>query len=333
MSDLIKVLTIDGGGIRGIIPGVVLTALESKLQAKYQDNNLKIGDCFDIIAGTSTGGILAATLLCPDATNPGKPKYSAKDALNLYMTRGEAIFDISLWHKIKSGGGLTDEKYNNAELMDALNDYFADIKLSELIKPCLLTAYDIRNRKTVFFNQMDAKKNQFDDFFVRDLAYSTAAAPTYFECAHIKSLTNIPHSLIDGGVFANNPTLCAYSEVRNKFAGHPTAKDMVILSIGTGYSKKPYYHQEVKDWGLINWVRPILDIMMSGVSETVDYQLMQIYDAVEKSEQYVRVNAPLLFASPDMDDASIENLEKLHQEGASFAKNFNTQLNKLVNFL
>jgi uncharacterized protein len=330
MSDFIKVLSIDGGGIRGIIPGVVLTALESKLQAKYNDASLKIGDCFDIIAGTSTGGILTTALLCPDENNANKPKYSALDALNLYMTRGEAIFDISFWQKVKSKGGLTDEKYSNAELLEALDDYFGDTKLSELIKPCLLTSYDIRNRKTVFFNQMDALKNKFDDFFVRDLAYSTAAAPTYFECAHIKSLTNIPYTLIDGGVFANNPTLCAYSEVRNKFTGHPTAKDMAILSIGTGYSKKPYYYQEAKDWGLINWVRPILDIMMSGVSETVDYQLQQIYNAVGKSGQYVRINAALKFASPELDDASVENLDKLNQDGADIVKSFNSQLNNFV---
>ncbi|MDT3739939.1 MAG: patatin-like phospholipase family protein [Candidatus Kapabacteria bacterium] len=331
MSNLIKILSIDGGGIRGIIPGTVLVALEEKLKKKAGNPNLKIGDCFDFIVGTSTGGILTSALLCPESLGSSTPKFSAKEAVDLYLTRGEAIFDISLWQKARSGKGVLDEKFDNAELKDALNDYFGDTRLSQLIKPCLLTSYDIRNRRTMFFNQMDAKKNLFDDFLLRDISYSTAAAPTYFECSQIKSMTNIPYTLIDGGVFANNPTLCGYAEVRNKFDNHPTAKDMVILSLGTGYSQKPYYYQEAKDWGLVEWVRPILDIMMSGVSETVDYQLRQIYDAVELPEQYTRINAPLVFASSQMDNASLANLQNLQQDGAKMVKDFDKQLNNFVN--
>ena len=84
------------------------------------------------------------------------------------------------------------------------------------------------------------------------------------------------------------------AEARSTFKGRPKAKDMAILSLGTGYKKKPYNYRRAKDWGQLGWARPVIDIMMSGVSETVDYQLKQIFDAVGKPKQYLRINGSSL---------------------------------------
>ncbi|MEG4630882.1 patatin-like phospholipase family protein [Microcoleus sp. AR_TQ3_B6] len=115
---------------------------------------------------------------------------------------------------------------------------FKDCKLSELLKPCLISSYDIERRKAHFFDRIDAQKYPAEDYFIKDIARATSAAPSYFEVAKVYSLTNESYALIDGGVFANNPALCAYAEVRNKFRipnarneREPTAKDMVILSL------------------------------------------------------------------------------------------------------
>ena len=323
----INVLSIDGGGIRGIIPAKILADFEEMIREISGDNSKTIADCFDLIAGTSTGGIIASGLLIPDN---GKPKYSPKDLLELYLKRGEEIFNISFWQKIKPAGGTVDEKYDNETLKEALEDYFGKTKLSELLKPSLITAYDIRNRKGKFFNKMDAIENDKDDFYIKDVAYSTAAAPTYFECSRIKSMSKIPYVLIDGGVFANNPALCAYSEVRAKFKNKPTAKDINIVSVGTGTSEVPYYYKEAKDWGLIEWAKPLLSIMMSGVSETIDYQLRQIYDSIDKPAQYLRINGPLKYAEKDMDNSSIENLENLEKDGAAIYSKFRQEMRSMV---
>lgn len=109
------------------------------------------------------------------------------------------------------------------------------------------------------------------DYFVKDIARATSAAPTYFECSKVKSLTNINYPLIDGGVFVNNPALCAYAEVHNEY--EVTARDMAILSLGTGYEKQAYNYNQAKDWGMLGWIKPLISIMMSGVPEVVDYQL------------------------------------------------------------
>ncbi len=327
-----RILSIDGGGIRGIMPGQILVALEEKLQKKSGNPKARIADYFDLIAGTSTGGILACIYLCPSDADSGKAKFSAKEAVDLYLENGDEIFDISLKHKIESGAGMLDEKYGADELEESLNDYLGDLKLSQLLKPCLITSYDIRRRQAHFFRQHKAKNSAAHNFFVKDVARATSAAPTYFEVAKIKSVSSIPYPLVDGGVFANNPALCAYAEARN-LPGKPKAKDMFMLCLGTGKIKKPYYYKKAKDFGLVQWVKPIIDIMMSGTAETVDFQLHQIFDAVGKPKQYVRIEPELFNASPEMDDASIENLNELKVAGQMCAEDNEEALDQVADTL
>jgi len=309
------VLSIDGGGIRGIIPGQILIHVERLLKEIYEDSTYKIADHFDLIAGTSTGGILACAYLLSEYD---RPKYSAEEVVDMYFERGDDIFNIPLFHRMRTLGGVTDEKYPADGLEEALQDYFGDVKLNELLKPTLITAYDIKRRKTKFFRQHNAQDPE-NNFLVRDVARATSAAPTYFEAAKIKSDAMKYYPLVDGGVFANNPAMCAYAEMRSAFSTDEvkiTAKDMMILSIGTGYSKRSYNWDTAKDWGLAQWVKPVLDIMMSGVSETIDYELRQIYDAIAAPKQYLRINGALpAYVDPDMDCVEPENLEGLRRFG------------------
>ena len=337
MAELTRILSIDGAGIRGIIPGQVLVSLERKLQEQKNDESLRLADCFDLIAGTSTGGILTCVYLCP-GPDPGsqgakpRPRFSAQDAVDLYVERGPKIFKVSLWQKIRSLGGIRDEKYSADELEETLKDYFGDVKLSNLLGPCLITAYDIESRCAVFFTQHDAEEER-KDFFVRDVARATSAAPTYFQVARVESMTHIPYPLIDGGVFASNPALCAFAEARNKLPGKPTASEMAILSLGTGCSKERYDYKRAKHWGSIGWVVPLIDIMLSGTSETVDRQLAQLFDSVGKPEQYLRVDSELRLASYELDDASQKNIDALCAEGARIAQEFDAKLDGFVELL
>jgi patatin-like phospholipase/acyl hydrolase len=339
MAQYTRILSIDGGGIRGIIPGQVLLTLEEKLKKVTGNTDTRIADHFDLVAGTSTGGILTCIYLCPDlgGNDPSRPRFSAQEAVDLYLDRGDDIFDVSLWKKMTSGAGAFDEIYDASELEETLDDYLDDIKLSQLLKPCLITAYNLKKRSTHFFTQHDAKLHNKNDFFVKDVARATSAAPVFFEAARIKSLSKVPYPLIDGGVFANNPTMCAYAEARKKLPGNPFAKDMAILSIGTGtLGKQAYNHKEVKDWGAVSWIKPLLDIMMSGVSETVDYQLQQIFDTLQPpntSKQYLRINGSLENANPSMDDASQDNLIALKEDGTIIAEKHDKELDNFVQYL
>ncbi|MEG4350342.1 patatin-like phospholipase family protein [Microcoleus sp. LAD1_D5] len=341
MAKYTRILSLDGGGIRGIIPAQVVVSIESKLQQKSGNPEARIADYFDLIAGTSAGGILTCIYLCPDAENPTRPRWTAQDALNFSINSGRDVFKSSFWKKLRSIDGLIDEKYPSDSLEKFFLENFRDCQLSQLLKPCLISSYDIERRKAHFFDQIDAKQYPAEDYFIRDIARATSAAPSYFEVPKIYSLTNESYALIDGGVFANNPTLCAYAEVRNKFRipddrpdKGPTAKDMVILSLGTGEAQKKFPYEEAKNWGQVEWVEPLINIMMTGVAETVNYQLIQIYDAVERPNQYLRITPDLSHEEPlPIDDASEEKISDLLRIGKEQAEKNNEQLDKFIDLL
>jgi patatin-like phospholipase/acyl hydrolase len=298
-----RILSIDGGGIRGIIPGQVLVMLEDKLKKVTSNENARIADFFDLVAGTSTGGILTCAYLCPSKEDSLRPAFTAKEVVDLYLKNGDNIFSIPLKQKMATALGVIDEKFPSAGIEKILDDYFGTIKLSQLLKPCLISSYDITRRRAHFFTQHDALKNPGWDFYVKDVARATSAAPTYFECSRVKSDTDINYPLIDGGVYVNNPSLCAFAEARNEFK--VGAGKMVILSLGTGFEKKSYDYDNAKDWGLVHWVKPLINIMMSAASEVADYQLLQIFTAEKKKEQYLRINVEFPEGvNSDMDDAS-----------------------------
>ncbi|RYG18761.1 MAG: patatin [Chitinophagaceae bacterium] len=328
-----KILALDGGGIRGIIPGQILVVLESKLKLRSGNPDARIADYFDFFAGTSTGGILTCIHLCPDLTNPGKARFSAQEAVDLYIEHGGKIFNIGLYEKFIAVGGMLNEKYNAAPLEKCLHDYFGDLQLSQLLKPSIITSYDIENRNAHFFAQHDfIKKGAGGDFYVRDVCRATSAAPTYFETALVKSLSNVSYPLVDGGVFANNPALCAYSEVRNS-AGLPTASDMFIVSIGTGSENKSYSYKKVKDYGALGWIEPLIDIMMSGASETTHYHLTKMFAAQNNSANYIRIQpSSIRNAAYAMDNATPENIQALIEVGTVTAQDCE-ELDRIVDVL
>jgi patatin-like phospholipase/acyl hydrolase len=325
-----RILAIDGGGIRGIIPGQLLVALEAKLQQLSNKPDMRLADAFDLIAGTSTGGILTCIYLMPDS-HSRRPKFSAQEAVDLYLQNGDNIFDVSVFKSIESVGGIADEKYSASPLENVLKSYLGDAKLSDLLLPCLITAYDITRREARFFNSADVNQLNLGpgrDFYLRDVARATSAAPTYFEPANIVAFDMKVYPLIDGGVFANNPTMCAFVEA---FKLRPNLKmtDVRVLSLGTGAADRPFHYSEAKNWGKVGWAIPVLDILMSGVAETVDYQLKTLFESIGCSDQYLRLQVDLeKFPDVDgaMDNASEDNMRALKKVGTDLAITTDAQL-------
>ena len=349
MSELFTVLSIDGGGIRGIIPAQVLVGLEAILKEEFPDAP-RIADHFDLVAGTSTGGILACGLLVPNDANSNDventntsideghaiSEYTASDLLQMYFEKGGEIFDASLYHTLRSAGGWTDSKYRADTLERVLKEYFGDLLLSDLLRPCLLTSYDISRRKAHFFRQHTAQRKSSHDFYVRDAIRGTSAAPTFFEPAYVRSEADVPFPLIDGGLFANNPTACALAEaIGRRFK--KKLDEIAILSLGTGSFKQPYDYQQAKDWGTAGWILPLVDMMMSGVGETTHYQIAQIFHGIGKEAHYLRLDATFtknpLEPAPDLDDASEKNIRKLSSFGRELADSSEQQLRAFAQVL
>jgi uncharacterized protein len=296
-----KVLSIDGGGIRGLIPAMVLAEIERR-------TGKRIAEMFDLVAGTSTGGILALGVTKPGPD--GKPEYSAKKLIDLYETEGGKIFSIPVWHRIHSGWGLAEEKYPSEGIEEVAKEYFGDVHLAQALKEVLVTAYEIEKRGPWFFKRRHAlDPAQGFDPFMRDVACATSAAPTYFEPIQLKvgSLGN--RAFIDGGVHSNNPAMCAYVEARKI---HPEENDFLVVSLGTGEPTREMPYEEVKGWGLALWAQPILNVVFDGVSDTVDYQLQELLSTEEgDGRRYYRFQTVLDIGKDDMDDASRTNIVAL----------------------
>jgi patatin-like phospholipase/acyl hydrolase len=278
-----RVLSIDGGGIRGIIPALVLAEVE-------QRSGKRVYELFDLIAGTSTGGILACALCAPDPL-------PALQLVALYEEEGPKIFDRTLWQRIRSANGLLDEKYDSTALDSALHRFLADKRLADTKPDLLVPAYNMGDPSPYFFKSRKAR-DQGEDFPLSQVARATAAAPTYFEPFELTG-----EALVDGGVFAANPAMCAFAEVMR----FQPAADVVLLSLGTGQRTRKRHFADVKDWGLIEWAKPILDVVFDGVSDAVDYQLRHSLD----EGKYWRLQVELTHANDDLDDASAGNLAEL----------------------
>lgn len=315
---IIRILSIDGGGINGIVSAQVLIALEDRIRCHAKDPNAHISDYFDFVAGTSTGGILAALLLCPDSS--GKPKFSARDALNLYRQNGPAIFQKSVWHRLKTGFGLLGPKYSPKGLERAAYRFFGDTKLSELIKPCLIPAYDIQRRSAVFFTQANARLSARRDFPVTQVVRSTSAAPTYFPVALATSMAGASYACIDGGVFANNPSLCAYTEC-SKHICNACPEKMAIFSLGNVIKQEPYPYRKARHWGALCFLEPLVDIVMDAQNQTAAYQCESLFRSFERSRHFVRIEADVTrYHDPfKMDDVAQKHMDCLRQIGMELA--------------
>lgn len=274
-----RVLAIDGGGIRGLIPALVLAEIERR-------TGRRIAQLVDLIAGTSTGGILACALARPDPL-------PAAEVAGLYVQEGPRIFDRSLLKTIGSAGGYLDERYDDAGLVAALRRYLGATRLADATVPVLVTAYDIQGRSAVVLRSSDGAGG----VSMVDAAHATSAAPTYFEPVRVGAMT-----LVDGGVFAVDPALVAFAEV----AG---GRLDVLASIGTGEHTRPLPYEQVKGWGKLEWASPIIDVVFDGSADAVDEQLTRL-----AGDRYVRLQTRLDEASDDLDDASARNLAALDRE-------------------
>jgi len=317
MTDVLKVLAIDGGGIRGIIPATILSEIE-------QRTNTRIAHLFDLIAGTSTGGILALGLVKPDGS--GEPQYSAADLGGLYEKEGKRIFDRSLWHQVVALGNLADEKYEVTGLEGVLQNYFGEARLKDAVTETLVTSYELESRQPWFFARHKAQKDPAYDFPMRFVARATSAAPTYFSPEELS--TSEQHGgLVDGGVYANNPALCAYVEAKDL---HPDHDEILVVSMGTGQHTRPIQYEEAKDWGLAMWAKPILDVVFDGVSDTVDHQMKILCrDSDDGDPRYYRFQTELNVGSDDMDNATATNMLALKTKAQEIIQERGQDLDKL----
>lgn len=259
MSYTCKILAIDGGGIRGVIPAYILQEIEAALgKPVYQ--------CFDIIAGTSTGGLITMALTTPSANNNNAP-LNASAILNLYLTDESQIFVY------QSSGDYFESKYFSiASWLQSL--FGSSLTLSQaqqqlqslgnpLPQQVLATGYTLNGASGVnigpyLFNWIDAANSPADDYYVWEATLGTSSAPTYFPIANVGA--GAPNGsnattrwIADGGMVANNPALYALSAA-SQLDLYTELNDVLIVSLGTGLYNAGIQITSQGNWGALSWL-------------------------------------------------------------------------------
>lgn len=310
--DMRKILSIDGGGIRGLIPALVLAEIEQK-------TGKAIAECFDLIAGTSTGGILALGFSKHNGNL--KPQYTACELAEIYQNRGNEIFPHSLWETPLPLGGYTEELYSHTGLEKILDEYFGTDPLSTAITKTLITSYDIQSRESVFLKSW---RPEYSSTTMKEAARATSAAPTYYEPA-IVSIDGVTKVLVDGGVFINSPSVSAYAEAKKLF---PEENDFFLLSLGTGELSRPIPYSDAKNWGKVGWLMPLLGCMFDGMADASDYQMKTFL-----GKNYIRLQTSLTDASDDLDNVTNSNIKSLIEEAKKLIKIHKSEIEEITQLL
>ncbi|MGH7674698.1 MAG: patatin-like phospholipase family protein [Gemmatimonadales bacterium] len=312
---MFRILSIDGGGIRGLIPATVLAALEDR-------TGRPVATLFDLIAGTSTGGLLACGLTKPGTA--GGPAYAARDLAALYQHEGPRIFRQSLLRRVVALGSLLDAKYPAKNIEPVLRHTFGETRLAEALTDVIVPSYELEGRIPWFFRSRRARTDPRYDFRMWQVARATSAAPTYFPPARLEALGPDPdtdrgfYALVDGGVYANNPAMCAYVEALSR---EPRPPEILMVSVGTGQTTTPIRHRDARRWGRAAWAPWILDVVFDGVSDTIDYQLRHLLQPARTGPvRHYRLQADVAPGEDELDDASAASLARLKRVGEEIVR-------------
>ncbi|XP_031101568.1 patatin-like protein 1 isoform X1 [Ipomoea triloba] len=342
-AKLYTVLSIDGGGIRGIIPATILEFLESQLQ-EVDGEDARIADYFDVIAGTSVGGLIATMLASPDEHN--RPAFSAKDITPMLFEYGPFIFP--------SGRGIQDmlkgPKYDGEFLRQMIRIKLGGIRLHQALTNLVIPTFDIKSFKPIIFSSREANVCAGMDALLSDVCIGTSAAPTYFPpykfVNHDILGKEYEFNLVDGGVVANNPTLVGLSEA-NKVGMEKNRKflskklkamdysQLLVISLGSGSRnlENKYSAEVAAKWNILDWMvqidtgiptlisSPLINLVSYGMADMVDYHISTIFQSLNVGENYLRIQDNALEGTiAAMDNASLENMIHLREIGENLLK-------------
>lgn len=304
-----RILSIDGGGLRGIIPVLILKHLEEITGQK------RIIDAFDMVAGTSTGGLIASALTVT-AKGTSEPRYGLTEIEDMYTGRGAEIFPagnkLSRWWDRQTISNLFSPRFKRKGLDRVLQDLMIDRpgydpRLLDCCRPLLIASYDLATEYPLIFNSRSAYESPEKNARLIDICRATSAAPTYlppftFDHRHENpdTATSVDKvTALDGGVFMNNPSMAALIELVKNHA-HPyynrpdlKADEVFLLSLGTGHRMNDI-SDKADGWGKLKWIEPSIELLMWGGSQAVDYQVKEGLTFTLKGEttrvNYLRLN-------------------------------------------
>ncbi|XP_010939456.1 patatin-like protein 2 isoform X1 [Elaeis guineensis] len=340
-GNLITILSIDGGGIRGIIPAIILSFLESELQ-KLDGEDVRIADYFDVIAGTNTGSLVAAMLTAPDEIK--RPLFTAKDIKSFYLVESPKIFPQYggiLAPIMRMARALWGPKYDGKYLHKLIREYLGNLRLHQTLTNMVIPTFDMKRLHPTIFSSYEVKRKSFLNAQLSDICIGATAAPTYLPSHYFETKDDEgdvrEFHLIDGGVAANNPALIAIGEVTKEVhKGNPDYlpykpmdyRKLLLISLGTGSAKvdERYSAKGARKWGVLEWLlssgsTPLVDVFMQSSADMVDIHISEVFQALRSESNYLRIEDDTLSGTLSSADVSTkENLGDLIKRGERLLK-------------
>eukprot|EP00253_Pinus_taeda_P000907 PITA_00907 len=292
-SGKVRILSIDGGAMQGIVAGRTLAYLEKILQTKTSDPEARIADFFDVAIGTGVGGLIAAMLFADDGGC--RPLCRAEEVWKLLAEEGRRMF------KPESGGILAKfrrkgARFSSKSIECVLKRLFAakdgrSLTLKDTLKPILIPCYEMSSAAPFLFSRADALETDNFDFRLWEVCRAAMAAPGFYKPAFLKSVNGKAVCMaVDGGLVMNNPTAAAITHVVNNKHEFPSVggvDDLLVLSVGTGQFDRPYDYEKVRKWDAGQWAKPVIKIVGDGISDTVDHAMSVAFG--QSRRNYVRI--------------------------------------------
>lgn len=290
------IISNSGGGIRGLNTVTFLDMLS-------KNTNKKISEMFHMGSGTSTGAIITAGLMLQN--DQGNNWYNPSDIADIYLGQGANLFKRSWINKLSFG--LLGSKYLGKPRCNLFNYYFGTKLLSDFSKDIIIPYMDLTNHQMSFFKSYKAKIHPERDYYIKDVLGATTAAPTYFPIFKLRSIAEINSNAptyintVDGGVGANDPSLCALVEAAKLY---PNADSYFLLSVGTGQ----YNTIGAKPRHLLQWAGYVTEMFMDNASDMTDYLLKFSGYLYNKPVIFCNIQLNLPREHSKMDDISHKNL-------------------------
>lgn len=320
MGGTTRILSVDGGGSFGLAAAIVLIELERRTQ-------LPAAEFFDLVAGTSVGGLLGLSLLVPGAE--GAPRHSASHVASLFEQDAPQGFENSLSRWLSTLGGFLGDKYEATGLEEVLAEVFGDAWLSEALRPTLIPTYDLAQDCPYAFRSHRAQADPSADYRASAAVRATTAVPGYFPPAQVNSRDSLADRLcIDGGAVAFSLALWAYTEARRIY---PEADDVVLVSLGTACRGSEPTLASPRPWRPLDWARPLFRLVCDAQSAVTHEQARDLLATRRaEAERNFRLEAQVdLPAEGSLDATSARHLECVRAAGAELLEQEDARIDRV----
>jgi predicted acylesterase/phospholipase RssA len=313
----IRILSLDGGGIRGLIALEVLRYLEEK-------SGKPIAELFDVIGGTSTGAIIGTQLVLAD--DQGKPRYKASDIIKIYDDQVARVFRRPWYHQLLTLDGLLGPRYANHHKVSLANELYADANFRDFLLPVMIPSYSVGKADLEMFNNWSP---DYAEMFVAPLVSAATSGPTYFPAVELQ-LPSGSGIYMDGAVYGADP---AQEILLHALEQYPNA-EIVMVSLGTGIPDFALDAQAGERGGILTWAQPLMRIVVDGRGDLASTWLER-FSKTEAGDGffYYRFDTHVPSGAADFDNTAPEVVAYLTQTGQSLTQKSKQQLDEAIDRL